>query len=482
MAAQTTSVVRAHVGLSVLYALSRAALALAGLPFRFDLDWMWLADPADLRDRLFETLFYFHAFPPGMDLLTGMLLELGGARPERLAMWLFWALGLVLVNALFALGRAAGLSTRAAFGLALAFALSPPAIYFEHLYLYEWPVATMLCLAAAAFHCAVRNGSTAAWAAFFTLCAAIGLTRSTFHLAWFALMIGAALWAADRPRRGRALAAAALPSAAVLSLYLKNLLVFGTFAASSFGPASFHLVTVDRLPRDVRDQWIRDGRLSPFAAVSAYAPPREYARFFATPDRPGWPPQVTRLEHVAVHAPNFNHWWLIEVHRARSADVRRYFRERWFEYPSTVLAGLQDYFGPSTSWHPRAGLPGAPHAGHREVLGAWETAYNRVMHTLPVAPVGVYAALPVVWMWTIWRARALARSGVRGERARGAVLAFLAFQVLYVTAASTMLTFLESARYRFQIEPAIWVLATCAMADLWRARQRVSPPGQNLHP
>ena len=38
-----------------------------------------------------------------------------------------------LVNAVLALGRGCGLSTRAAFWLALAFALSPPAIYFEHL-------------------------------------------------------------------------------------------------------------------------------------------------------------------------------------------------------------------------------------------------------------------------------------------------------------------------------------------------------------
>ncbi|MCC7178763.1 MAG: hypothetical protein IT177_10265 [Acidobacteria bacterium] len=472
--------VRAHVWLSVFYALSRAALWLAGLPFRFDLDWMWLADPGDLRDRLLETLYYFHAFPPGMDFLTGILLKLGGARPESMALGLFWAMGLVLVNALFVLGRATGLSTRAAFGLALAFALTPPAIYFEHLYLYEWPVTTMLCVAAACFHRGVRTGSTGAWAAFFGLCAAIGLTRSTFHLVWFALMMGAALWAAGRQCRHRVLGAAAIPAALLVALYLKNLIVFGAFAASTFGPASFHLVTVDRLPRDVRDQWIRDGLLSPFAAISAYAPPREYARFFATPDLPGWPPQVTRLEHVAVRAPNFNHWWLIEVHRARSADVRRYLRERWFEYPATVLTGLGDYFGPSTSWHPRAGLPGAPHAGHRALLGVYESAYNRTLHTFPFAPVGVYVLLPVILVWAARIAWSLLRQGDRGARARGAVLAFLVLQVLYVTAASTMLTFLESSRYRFQVEPLIWVLTAACVADAWtRYRGSLVRPGSD---
>jgi len=477
--ATASPAVGAHLGLSVVYILSRGVLVLAGLPFRFDLDWMWLADPGDLRDRLFETLYYFHAFPPGMDLVTGILLKLGGAEAGTLALLLFWTMGLALVNALFALGRAAGLSTRAALGVAIAFALSPPAIYFEHLYLYEWPVTTALCLAAVCFHRGVRLPSRGAWMPFFTLCAAIGLTRSTFHLAWFALMVVFGLWFGGPAARRRVLIAAMIPAAVLLSLYLKNLVLFGEFAASTFGPASFHLVTVDRLPRDVRDQWIRDGVLSPFAAVSAYAPPREYARFFSTPDRPGWPPSVTRLEHVEVRAPNFNHWWLIEVHRARRADVRRYFQERWFDYPVNVLRGLRDFFGPSTAWHPRAGTPDAPHAGHRQVLGGYEAAYNRVLHAFPLAPVGLYVCLPAVWLWAVWRARVLWREADVNTRARGAVLALCAFQVLYVTATSTMLTFLESSRYRFQVEPLIWVLAAVCVAGVWNGwhpRGRTSRP------
>ena len=61
---------------------------------------MWLSDPADLRDRLLETLYYCHAFPPGMNLLTGLLLKLGGFHAATLALATFWALGLVIVNSL----------------------------------------------------------------------------------------------------------------------------------------------------------------------------------------------------------------------------------------------------------------------------------------------------------------------------------------------------------------------------------------------
>src|SRR5687767_3075486 len=139
---------REHIFLSLIFVVSRAALLWAGIRFDFSLDWMWLGDPADLRDRLLETLYYFHAFPPGMNLMTGILLKLGGSHAAPLALATFWALGLVIVNSLLYLSRVSGLSTRVALGVAVAFSLLPQSIYFEHLYIYEYPIAALLCLAA----------------------------------------------------------------------------------------------------------------------------------------------------------------------------------------------------------------------------------------------------------------------------------------------------------------------------------------------
>jgi hypothetical protein len=269
------------------------------------------------------------------------------------------------------------------------------------------------------------------------------------------------------PAGWRVTVAGALPGLLlVLGVYGKNAAVFGEFAASTFGPAAFHLVTVGRMSTSERNRWIADGRLSKFAAISAYAPPRAYADLFSATAQPAWPPQLTRLDNVTVGSANFNHWFILEAHRVRRSDVAAYLRAEPLGYLRTVWKGLQDLMGPTTEWHPRTGTPQSPHAGHRAVLGRYEAAYNTLLHRWPMAPAGAYVLLPVVLVASLWRAVRLWRSNDGTARPRAALMAFCAVQVAYVVAISSMATFLESSRYRFQVEPFIWLLAAALIADL----------------
>ncbi|MCC7124801.1 MAG: hypothetical protein IT178_08125 [Acidobacteria bacterium] len=462
--------------LTVAYLASRAVLHYAGLRFAFSLDWMWMADAGDLEDRLAETLYYFHAFPPGMNVLTGLLLKASETHAGTLAWLVFLALGVAQVNGIAYLATALGVPRWPSAALALAFSLTPPAIYFEHLYLYEWPVTTLLVFALVGAHRAVVTGSTAWWCAAFATTAAVGATRSTFHLAWMILIVVMAAAMVPAQQRRRVRNAALIPLAVLTLLYAKNEWLVGEFAASTFGPASFHLVTVDRLPKAERDAAIRRGMLSPFAAISAYAPPRRYLLFFASPDLRGWPASITRLDQVRVKAPNFNHWFLLKVHDARRRDAARVLVAYPLNYIRSVVAGLLAFSSPSTMWHPATGTSRSPHAQHRAVLGAYEDRYNAVVHGGPLAPVGLYALVPLLLLWGVWRTVTWWRRGGR-DTARALLLALLLFQIAYVTAASTMLTFLESSRYRFQIEPCLWLLAAAAVADAlssWTERRWTS--------
>lgn len=469
---------RDHVALTVLVTASRLLLGMAGLPFLFSLDWMWMCDPGDLRDHLFATLYSFHAFPPGMNLLTGVVLKIGGAYAAALAQAVFFVLSLLQANAMLYLGRAAGLSAGAAFVLTTAFLFTPPAIYFEHLFHYEWPVATLMCLAAAAFFGAVRHQSTRLWTAFFATCSTIALTRSTFHLVWFVAMVALAWSWAAQDRRRRVLVGASVPALVLLAVYAKNLMLVGEFAASTFGPAAFHVVTADRLPVAERDAWIAEGRLSPYAAVSAYAAPRDYLRFFPEADRETGPPALARLERPSVNLPNFNHWLLVDVHRARRADAVAYVTDRPLAYLSTAASGLRDLFGPTTEWHPFDRTPQSAHAQQRPVLGWYETRYNRAVHGWVAPPIGLYVVVPVAMVWAFVRQRSLGRAADRAVAAQRALLIFCLIQIAFVVLTSSLFTFRESSRYRFQIEWLIWLVVAWAAVDLWtRVRHRRANPG-----
>jgi len=446
---------------------SRLLLYSLGLQYNFSLDWMWLSDPADLQNRLLQTLYYFHAFPPGMDLFTGILLKLAGTHAAFLAQLTFWLLGLVLVTSLFYLARASGLSARVSFIAAIAFSLLPQSIYFEHLYLYEEPIAALLCLSVVLFHAALSRQSFRLWLLFFGVCAVIGVTRSTFHLLWFGVMLGMGLWFNTPRDRRRVLAAASAPAAIVVGLYVKNLIVFGTFSAFTYGPSSYAHVTVSHLTPEAKAAWVHEGRLSPFAALSPYAGPREYLQVFSGTPPTNWPSQLTDLDRPTVHAPNFNHWVILEANRGRNADALYYLRTEPLDYATTVLSGLERFFSASTEWHPYTGTERSPHYQHRQVLGRYESIVNRLMHGFPIAPLGLYVFLPLVMVWTTLRAWRLIQSSDATTRAQGAMLGLCLLNIAYVVGVSSAFTFLEESRYRYQIESLIWVTTALTIVSLW---------------
>lgn len=470
-------VLREYGLVSAVFVVTRVLLRVAGLRFNPELDWMFLADAAHLRDRLLETLYYFHAFPPGLNLLAGILLKIGGPEFETVADVAFTAFGLVLVNSLLYLGRALRLARPIRIGVCVGFLLAPPSIYFGHLFLYTYPTAASLALAGALFHRAALRPSVAAWLPFFLVCAGIGWLRSTFHWLWFAAMIALSLAAVRRAARRSVLIAAIGPAALLLVPYVKNAAVFGFFGITSQSATPLYHVTVLRMPAELRRSWVEQGKLSPFAGISVYASPRAYGRWF--PEREtSWPAQLTDFERPSVNAPNYNHWYLLEAAERRRADAWVYLRERPFEYAGTVLQGLKQFFQPSTRWHPHDREPGSPHHEHRQVLGRYEAFYEVIVHGFPFSPVGLYVTLPLSLWWVLREGRRRARMEDPSERAVAATLRFCVAQIVFVIVVTSVAAHGENARYRFAIEPLIWLVTAFAIVNYAargrRAGRRVS--------
>lgn len=453
--------------LALAFAATRVALYALGLRFNLILDWMFLADLKDLEERLLETVFYFHAFPPGMNLLTGWLLAIAPEHVAGLAHVVFMACGLLMVGSLALLLRAVGVGRWTSLAVALAFSLIPQSLYFENLYLYDYPVPALLALSAILFHRAALAPSFARWFWFFAVCAVLGWTRSALHLVWFVTLLGLALVVARSAWRS-VLTAAAGPLMLLLSLYVKNLIVFGVFDSQSQSGGNFTLITTHLMPRALRKQWVAEGKLSPFADMSFSAPPRHFLPYFPSEHNPAYP-HNDGLERPTQRAPNYNHWFFLSVNDKRRADARYCLSQRPWEYVRNVREyTLPQAFSPSTRWHPRSGTPISPHAQHRRVLGAWEDAYNRLVHELLVRPYGLYVFLPPCLVWVLIQSYRRLRSASGEARALGALTGSCAMQILYLVAITALFTFGENARYRYIVEPFIWVVVASALVDLRR--------------
>lgn len=456
-------------GVAALYGLSRWAFRAVGLKFEPELSWMFLADPVALRQRPLETILYFHAFPPGMNVHTAALLQFGEAHFALLAQLSFLAFGLTLVLAIFYLGKALGLGRRTAALLSLAFACAPPALLFENLYLYTLPSAALLALAAALFHRALKRPSTVNWLGFFTTCSVLGWYRSTFHLLWFGVvLLGSWLWC-SRAGRGKAvLLGAAAPAALLTAVYLKNLALFGVFGATSWGGANLVAVTTRQMPPHELKQWIREGKTSPLSAINVFAPPAAYAKHIAVETYP-WPGSNEWVK-PSNGAPNYNHGLFLVANPLRKQDSAYYIRQRPTDYLRVVSRlGVPQFFSPSTLWHPGERRDNSPHAGHHAALGSYETSYNWVLHAaIPgLAPVGLYALVPLVVLAGMWHGleawRCSRREASDDARAQACLWWFLVFQVVFVTSVSCLFALGESARYRFMVEANIWLLTAAVV-------------------
>jgi hypothetical protein len=109
------------------------------------------------------------------------------------------------------------------------------------------------------------------------------------------------------------------------------------------------------------------------------------------------------------------------------------------------------------------------------VLGGYERLYDTLVHSWPVPGIGLYVFLPAFLVWATWSSWVRLRADDAHVRAAGALLGFCVLQILFVVSASSLFTAWETSRYRYSIEPCIWVVVVTGLcAGYPRARGWVS--------
>lgn len=437
------------------YVVSRLYFFWLGVRFETSsLEWYWqVLDPQLLSERLLESLFYLHSQPPLFNLILGVGLKLSPDHSLVLFHVIFMGLGLLLAVAIYLLLTRFGLSPLIAAVLVLLYATSPNWLMYENWLFYDFPNAVALVLAGGTLVVFGRTDSIRWLVLFFALLTAVVWTRSLFHPVWFAGCVGVVMVA--RPRRWRAVAAAAaVPLVLIFVLFAKNLVVFAFFGSSSWLGMSLTRMTTAEMDPNERDAWVREELLSPVALVPPFSPVESYESVGIPITDCGIPALGWRLRSTG--APNFNHLAYLEVSRMSLSDALTVIRLHPGVYLRSVARSGVRFFWSPVNYPP-----------FRNNLVATASTYRLFESTVNLPPVAAMLGL-----------LAFAYGGVRGWRwLRGSgpggdvFFAFSVFTIGWVFCVSSLLEFGENFRFRFAVEPLVFVMLGAVLAQVMSGKK-----------
>ncbi|MCA9575698.1 MAG: hypothetical protein R3B40_08710 [Polyangiales bacterium] len=435
------------------------------LGVRFDatpLSYFWqYLDVQWLLERPFESLYHLHAQPPGWNAVLALALRLGGEAHAPAILEAFFRLdGVCLLLGMYALMRRFALPRGLSLGLTCAWIASPTAILYESWLFYTYPTAVILLLLVLSVSFALERPTTARLVTVAALVCSACYVRSALHITWALAVVALLAWSLREHRR-RVLLALALPVLVLVGgLHVKNAMVFGSPAASSWLGMSLAKLTVEALPPGEREAFMRDGALSALADIPPFSPPEVYARRGVFPDSihpdvPALSAPVRPSNHL-----NLNHEAYLGLSHTYLADSLTVIRERPGIYLLSVRRAFALYIkAPSQYWFL---------ARNRAGIERWTDVYDRLLYG--AAPDERHRPHWDEWKGTCWWALlgilacvAYAFHERRSSDARAVTYRVGVFTIVFVSVVVNLVELGENQRFRVLVEPLIVVLGARAL-------------------
>jgi len=468
---------RLYALLAMVFVLSRLGYYLLGV--RFDarpvLHYFQFIDPELLKHRLFESLFYLHIQPPGWNLYTGIALKLFPASYPTVLHALHLFLGLGICWSIYHLMCVCGVSRWFAFTMTTWFIISPGVVLFENYMLYEYLVAFLLLVAAVALYHFVSDARSLWAVLFFAALLGLVFVRNFFHLAYF-IAIVAALAFLSPTRRRTVLLCGAVPLLAILGLYTKNWIFFGSFSGSTWMGMNMDVITAHQLTGEEARDFVSRGVISPASLLDLGSPLEFYRPYVQIPAKTGIP--VLDDCVTSTGATNFNCLAFLQVQQIYTRDGLALLKNYPVVYLRSVQAAWFSYFLPAGDF-PFFDLNGPKiHTIDRlwnvVFFGQFKEATDRKelrrlasegARTSLILYTGIFLmiGLPALYLWSIY----YLVTGVRRktlDRPAAILIGFLLLNITYLTAIANFLSSFENNRYRFPLDAFYVVLLGVALS------------------
>jgi hypothetical protein len=468
------------------FVVSRVAYAIAGVRFSTDpLDHaVQLIDLPLLRHDFWTSIWYLHTQPPLYNVFVGFLIHL----PMRTSVSFhaaYLGMGAGLAVVMFLLMRELAVPPGSAAVLTSLFMVAPATVLYENYLFYTYPVALLLCATALFLARYLMTSSPRYGLACFGCAAALVLTRATYHVLWLVGMITLIALAARIPPRKLA-AIALLPLVVAGGWLVKNWLQFGTPSTSSMLGTNLAKLVLVQAPRGDLEELVRDGELSPQALIPPASPPNQYAPL---PERTGIAVLDRPWKQDARNGLNLNHRVYPDVSQRYFDDSVAYIRSNPRRYAHLYYASLRFYWIPSSDYsfveENRKQVAELDEFVNRYLY--WQPdRYQAKAFVLPGRPgvldyapshdemawgiVLMYLATFGVAPWVAWRAVRRPHE----DSVTTVTLLFLSLTTVYVTLVSNAFEIGENNRFRFEVDPAVWVVVAVLVTRLAAATSHVA--------
>lgn len=467
------------------FVLIHGLLLAAGI--RFDTaplnrSWQFL-DPELLRGELLKSCYYLHSQPPLFNMFLGGVLKVSSGEGTPVFHAVYVAAGLLLYLAVFFLQVRLGVRRPVALILSTLFIASPAFVAYEHWLFYTFPVAVVLASSAWLLIRFLDSGANWAVFTFFALILLLCGARSMFHLSYF---VAVALWllVAVREKRRIVLLAALVPLVLLVSVYTKNLVLFGEFTTSTWTGMNVWGTTGRNVPSEERRRLVHQGVISELSLMDRYSPLAEYPERYTNVS--GFE-DIAALRQVKKSTGHHN-----LNHLAYVAISRQYLRDSLYvtrHYPKAILVGF------SRAWFQyfKSSSDAAFASGTRHRLAFLSNLYDYAFYgKLPlnlsrVAKLPIYdrkvrhyaylfllVGLPLVFVHGLRLALHGGRDTECLTRSQRMLLLYLCFNIAYVAFIGNAVEMGENNRFRFVTDPLYIVLLGLAIEHLLARRPRRS--------
>jgi len=436
--------------------LSRLGFFFLGI--RFDgldhlRDFLQFIDPPLLEHHLLASLFY-SSFPPFYNLIVGVMLKLFGESPTAFAalhLFVGWAIALVL----FALLTDLGVGLILAAAGTLLFMILPPVILYENWFFYTYFETLFFLLAVWSFRHFIRQPRLPWGLTLFASAAALALlnARMMFYviiLAFFLLL--AARRGPRQPRLARTTALSATPLLLVLVVMVKNACLFGAFTVDphfGFHMGNGFIYAAWRDP-DIHAVCLKDYPL-------LLIPPTQFppaAQVGLDPPAPTGVPLLDTPFRSTGFA-NYNYNYYLQVSHMYSAALADFITHHPLYYARFVGRAFANYWEPANQYTFFAQT-------NRGRLGLYDYLYGEIYPLFLVLYFAAAIYVAFVGCGRRWAGDALP--------ALGFALATIAYNLLAI-----FVTLNENDRYKFTIEPLLWILVLYALQQIIHARKKPPP-------